>query len=148
MVAQPFNLSNWKAEAGRFLSLRPAWSTEWVPGQPGDIEKPWFENKQTNKQTNKQQWILLTFWSHTVTHCCLRLYNINRGNRGCKYIQSVAETNGWWWTPEGRITLPGNMGRFLEKNFHQTTWLISTLLSKLLITRYGITGLNSQAQFL
>jgi hypothetical protein len=28
-------------EAGRFLSSRPAWSTEWVPGQPGPcLEKP------------------------------------------------------------------------------------------------------------
>jgi hypothetical protein len=25
----------WEAEAGGFLSLRPAWSTKWVPGQPG-----------------------------------------------------------------------------------------------------------------
>ena len=26
--------STWEAEARGFLSLRPAWSTEWVPGQP------------------------------------------------------------------------------------------------------------------
>ena len=35
VVAHAFNLSTWEAEAGRFLSFRPAWSTEWVPGQPG-----------------------------------------------------------------------------------------------------------------
>jgi hypothetical protein len=35
MVAQTFNPSTWEAEAGGFLSSRPAWSTEWVPGQPG-----------------------------------------------------------------------------------------------------------------
>jgi hypothetical protein len=29
------NPSTWEAEAGEFLSSRPAWSTEWVPGQPG-----------------------------------------------------------------------------------------------------------------
>jgi hypothetical protein len=34
VVAHAFNPST-KAEAGRFLSSRPAWSTEWVPGQPG-----------------------------------------------------------------------------------------------------------------
>ena len=34
MVAHAFNRSTWEAEAGRFLSSRPAWSTEWVPGQP------------------------------------------------------------------------------------------------------------------
>ena len=27
MVAHTFNLSTWEAEAGKFLSLRPAWST-------------------------------------------------------------------------------------------------------------------------
>jgi hypothetical protein len=28
VVAHTFNLSTWEAEAGRFLSLRPAWPTE------------------------------------------------------------------------------------------------------------------------
>ena len=28
MVMYAFNLSTWEAEAGGFLSLRPAWSTE------------------------------------------------------------------------------------------------------------------------
>jgi hypothetical protein len=35
MVANAFNPSTWEAEAGGFLSLRPAWSKEQVPGQPG-----------------------------------------------------------------------------------------------------------------
>ena len=35
VVAHTFDLSTWEAEAGRSLSLRPAWSTERVPGQPG-----------------------------------------------------------------------------------------------------------------
>jgi hypothetical protein len=35
VVAHAFNPSTWEAEAGGFLSLRPAWSTELVPGQPG-----------------------------------------------------------------------------------------------------------------
>jgi hypothetical protein len=34
MVVHAFNPSTWEAEAGRSLSLRPAWSTKWVPGQP------------------------------------------------------------------------------------------------------------------
>jgi hypothetical protein len=39
---------------GGFLSLRPAWSTEWVPGQPGlHRETLSQKTKQTNKQTNK-----------------------------------------------------------------------------------------------
>jgi hypothetical protein len=35
VVARAFNPSTREAEAGGFLSLRPAWSTELVPGQPG-----------------------------------------------------------------------------------------------------------------
>jgi hypothetical protein len=34
-VVYTFNPSTWEAEAGGFLSSRPAWSTECVPGQPG-----------------------------------------------------------------------------------------------------------------
>jgi hypothetical protein len=52
-VAHTFNPSTWEAEAGRFLSSRPAWSTEWVPGQPGlHRKKP--VSKQKQKQTNKK----------------------------------------------------------------------------------------------
>jgi hypothetical protein len=35
VVAHAFNPSTREAEAGGSLSSRPAWSTEWVPGQPG-----------------------------------------------------------------------------------------------------------------
>ena len=35
MVVHTFHPSTWEAEADTFLSLRPAWSTEGVPGQPG-----------------------------------------------------------------------------------------------------------------
>ena len=35
MVAHASNPSTREAEAGGFLSLRPSWSSEWVPGQPG-----------------------------------------------------------------------------------------------------------------
>jgi hypothetical protein len=34
VVEHAFNPSTWEAEAGRFLSSRPAWSTELVQGQP------------------------------------------------------------------------------------------------------------------
>jgi hypothetical protein len=55
VVVHPFDPSTWEAEAGRFLSLRPAWSTEWVPGQPGlHRETLFWKNKQTNKQKTKQ----------------------------------------------------------------------------------------------
>jgi hypothetical protein len=42
--------------ADEFLSSRPAWSTEWVPGQPGCTEKPCLKKiKNKAKQTNKQK---------------------------------------------------------------------------------------------
>jgi hypothetical protein len=56
MVVHAFNPSTPEAEAGRFLSSRPAWSTKCVPGQPGLYRETLSrktKNKQTNKQTNK-----------------------------------------------------------------------------------------------
>jgi hypothetical protein len=45
-MVHAFNPSTWEAEAGEFLSSRTAWSTEWVPGQPGLYRKPlsWKKN--------------------------------------------------------------------------------------------------------
>jgi hypothetical protein len=45
--------STWEAEAGRFLSLRPAWSTKWVPGQPY-TEKPCLKNNNKKNQNTNQ----------------------------------------------------------------------------------------------
>jgi hypothetical protein len=42
-----------EAEAGKFLSLRPAWSTEQVPGQPGLHREILSQNKETNKKEGK-----------------------------------------------------------------------------------------------
>ena len=55
-MAHAFNPSTQEAEAGGFLSSRPAYSTEWVPGQDseGYTEKPWLE-KQNKKQKQKQK---------------------------------------------------------------------------------------------
>ena len=59
VVAHAFNPSTW--EAGGFLSSRPAWSTKWVPGQPGThyiefyIVKHCLKTKtKTNKQTKNK----------------------------------------------------------------------------------------------
>jgi hypothetical protein len=49
MVAHAFNPSTWEAETGRFLSSRPAWSTKWVPGQPG-LYRETLSPKQNKKR--------------------------------------------------------------------------------------------------
>jgi hypothetical protein len=52
-VAHTFNPSTREAEAGRFLSLRPAWSTKWVPGQPGLHRETLSRKAKKNKNKNK-----------------------------------------------------------------------------------------------
>jgi len=55
VVVRAFNPSTWEAEAGRFLSLRPAWSTEWAPGHPWLHRETlsWKKQKQKTKQNKK-----------------------------------------------------------------------------------------------
>jgi hypothetical protein len=52
--SRAFNPSTREAEAGRFLSLRPAWSTKWVPGQPG-LYRETLSQRKTKKTKNKKQ---------------------------------------------------------------------------------------------
>jgi hypothetical protein len=52
VVAYAFNPSTWEAEAGGFLSSRSAWSTEWVPGQPGLHRETLFWKKQNKTKQN------------------------------------------------------------------------------------------------
>jgi hypothetical protein len=54
VVAHTFNPSTREAEAGGFLSSRPAWSTKWVPGQPG-LHRETLSQKQKQKQNNKKE---------------------------------------------------------------------------------------------
>jgi hypothetical protein len=63
VVVHTFNPSTREAEAGGFLSSRPAWSTKWVPGQPWLHRENPVLKKQTNKQTNKQslKWVCFLF---------------------------------------------------------------------------------------
>jgi hypothetical protein len=52
ILVHDFNPGTWEAEAGGFLSLRPAWSTKWVPGQPGlYTEKPYLEKPKKLKKS-------------------------------------------------------------------------------------------------
>jgi hypothetical protein len=52
MVEHAFNPSTQEVEAGRFLSSRPAWSTKWVPGQPG-LHRETLSRKKKWKQQQK-----------------------------------------------------------------------------------------------
>jgi hypothetical protein len=51
VVAYSFNPSTCEAEAGGFLSLRPAWST----GQPGLHKETLSQNQTKQKNQNKQK---------------------------------------------------------------------------------------------
>jgi hypothetical protein len=53
MVVHAFNPSTWEAEAGGFLSSRPAWSTKWVPGQPGLYRETLSQKTKQKKKQNK-----------------------------------------------------------------------------------------------
>jgi hypothetical protein len=53
VVTHAFNPSTREAEAGGFLSSRPAWSTDRVPGQPG-LHRETLSRK-TNKKKKKER---------------------------------------------------------------------------------------------
>jgi len=52
VVVHTFNPSTWEAEAGRFLSSRPAWSTKWAPGHPELYRKTL--SRKTKKKKKKK----------------------------------------------------------------------------------------------
>jgi hypothetical protein len=54
VVVDAFNTNTREAEAGGFLSSRPAWSTEWVPGQPG-LHRETLSQKNQKKKTKKKK---------------------------------------------------------------------------------------------
>ena len=49
VVVHAFKPSTWEAEEGGFLSSTPAWSTEWVPGQPGLYRETLSQKNQKTK---------------------------------------------------------------------------------------------------
>jgi hypothetical protein len=54
VVAHAFDPSTREAEAGGFLSSRPAWSTKWVPGQPR-LHKEILSRKKTKQNKRKKE---------------------------------------------------------------------------------------------
>jgi hypothetical protein len=61
VVAHAFNPSTWEAEAGRFLSSRPAWSTGRVPGQPG-LHRETLSRKTKKKKKKKDGSVKCVFY--------------------------------------------------------------------------------------
>jgi hypothetical protein len=54
-MAHAFNPSTREAEAGGFLSSGPAWSTEWVPGQPGLHREILPQEKKEKRKKEKKR---------------------------------------------------------------------------------------------
>ena len=73
VVAHAFSPSTWEAETGRFLSLRPARSTKWVPGQPGLYRETLSQNKtkqnktKQNKTKHKQKNLIIFLTSYSCS---------------------------------------------------------------------------------
>jgi hypothetical protein len=54
VVVQIGNSSTWEVEAGEFLSSRPDWSTEWVPGRPGATQRNPVSKNRTEQNRTEQ----------------------------------------------------------------------------------------------
>jgi hypothetical protein len=70
MVAHAFNPRTWEAEAGKFLSSRPAWSTKWVPGQPG------LYRETLSRKTNQKKKTKILVQARLHTECPRPHYSV------------------------------------------------------------------------
>jgi hypothetical protein len=69
-VAHAFNPRTQEAEAGGFLSSRPAWSTKGVPGQPGLYRETLSQkDKQTKNKTKRINLLLIQWITYFWTFC-------------------------------------------------------------------------------
>ena len=77
MVAHAFNPSTPEAEAGRFLSSSPAWSTEWVPGQPEIYRETlsWKKNEMECLQRTLALFSESTWCFTTIHNSSFRVFN-------------------------------------------------------------------------
>jgi hypothetical protein len=93
-MVHTFNPSTWEAEAGWFLSLRPAWSTKWIPGQPG-LYRETLSQKKKKKNTN---------WSRRQVACCLVFFRVAwdavagkaQHSKWSKMHKKVTFYRKWW----------------------------------------------------
>jgi hypothetical protein len=120
-VAHAFNPSTREAEAGVFLSLRPVWSTEWVPGHPG-------LHRETLSRRKKKKIVCTCVCVYmSVSHKCRCV---------CTYAcrcRSQSRTSGVF-----SITLPSS-------HYHQAfslTWKLDISTRLMAIEPLGSTCLN------
>jgi hypothetical protein len=78
VVAHTFNPSTWETETSGFLSSRPAWSTEWVPGRPGLYRETLSQSKNKTPLgfPEIQMWafciLVSSIRSHNQIYLCLQ----------------------------------------------------------------------------
>ena len=67
LVVHAFNNSTWEAKAARFVSSKPAWTSQWAPGQPGLHREACLGKRNLSQKKNYQMSILslpLSFQGH------------------------------------------------------------------------------------
>jgi hypothetical protein len=69
VVVHAFSPSTRKAEASGFLSSRPAWSTKWVPGQPGLYRETL--SRKNNNSPHQAQRIRCKLLATALVHASL-----------------------------------------------------------------------------
>ena len=87
VVAHAFNPSIWEAEAGRFLSLRPAWFTEWVPKtaiQRNPVSKRFKKKKKAKTKTTHKNKTKICKYNMFRFYYFKKLENFNYSNEGEK----------------------------------------------------------------
>ena len=70
-MAHTFNPSTWEAEAGEFLSSRPAWFTDWVPGQPRLHRETLSQEIKNNNNNNNKKCSLRCSRASVIRSGCL-----------------------------------------------------------------------------
>jgi hypothetical protein len=112
VVAHAFNPSTWEAEAGGFLSSRPAWSTEWVPGQPGlHRETLSRKTKKKKKIAIRARGTVLGVWF--LAHTCSSQSSITPvpGDRMLSF--NLQEHQGCTWCTNMQVKYSNEMQRLL-----------------------------------
>jgi hypothetical protein len=125
VVAHALNPSTREAEAGGFLSSRPAWSTEWVPGQPGLHRETLSRKQQQQKYTQiyphpfsfsinkvlaggwgeEKETVLMTVFISRLPRCKRRLKRITRNVRAPSSIdRSCSTSSTMLWCCEAMVS--------------------------------------------